>query len=178
MLGAVFLSIVIAICTAQCAARVTPDYYVLYYSNIYVPDDTLKRISEEFEKVSPDLNGDGKVHVQAINCTYPGEDSGVRQTARQQAMLQMQSTDACIWILDDAGVELYAESDEVDLFAKDPRFKEQNSRAINAKQIAAFDAISSKHDFYVFCRKEPKSEKINATANKVISALLAKTPQK
>lgn len=174
MLGALFLIIAIVICTAQCVSRITPDYYVMYYSNVYISDDCLQKISNELEKVSPDFNGDGKVHVQAINCTYPGEDSGIRQSARQQAMLQMQNNDACIWVLDNAGIELYADSDEVDLFAKDKRFSEHGGRAVNTKQISAFKAIDDEHDFYVFCRKDTKSGEIFSSADKVISALLKK----
>ena len=46
MLGGLFLALVIAICTTQCAMKDEPDSYVVFYSDIYVMDQVLDEITD------------------------------------------------------------------------------------------------------------------------------------
>ncbi len=158
MLGALFLAVTIIICTAQCASRVNPDYYVLFYSDHYIMEQVLDEVTSELTQFSEDTNGDGKVKVQAVNCSYSSKDAMSKTSAHQKAVLQMQETDACIWVLDDSGVETYYSAENIDLFAQLDLFNEHDKHAINAKALKGFDILSDAAgedlNFYVFCRKD------------------------
>lgn len=163
ILGILALIIVIVTCTVQCASRVKPDYYVLFFSDTYITDQALEEVTDSLEKSSKDLNGDGKIKVQAVNCSYTeGDNITVRDAAYNQATLQMQSTDACIWVLDKKGVELYYQSDEIDLFTTHSAFDEYDNHSVNAKKLKSFKILyeaaqaSGGKDFYVFLRKGSK----------------------
>ena len=175
MLAALFLAVTIFICTAQCAMRVEPDYYVLFYSDGYIMDTILDEITTELCEFSEDTNGDGKVKVQAINCSYSSKDSMSKTTAHQKAVLQMQETGACIWVLDDSGVETYHSAENVNLFAKLRVFNQLDNHAIKVNELKCFDilgeAAGKDHDYYVFCRKD-KDGKTAEIGEKVINKIL------
>lgn len=172
ILGALFLAATIIICTAQCAMKVEPDYYVLFYSDTYIMDQVLDEVTDKLSKTSEDVNGDGKVHVQAINCSFSPVDSMSKTAAHQRAVLQMQETDACIWVLDDAGVETYYSAENIDLFAQLDSFAEHDKHAANAEELKGFDiladAAGKDRDFYVFCRKD-KNGKTSEIGEKVLN---------
>ncbi len=86
MLAALVLALTIVICTAQCVMKVDPDYYVLFYARNYYTDEALQEVTDELQKYSEDLNGDGKVKVMAVNCTFSDNDTQRINTVRQQAL--------------------------------------------------------------------------------------------
>ncbi len=170
ILGAILLVATIVICTAQCATKVNPDYYILFYSDTYITDQFLDTVTDEIAEFSDDLNGDGEVKVQAVNCSYSPSDMNLRSVALQKAILQMQNTDSCIWVLDDKGVDAYYESEEIDLFAEHECLNEFENHAINAKELKGFSTLSKNAgdmDFYVFCRKDAQG-KISKVGSDII----------
>ncbi len=159
ILGSLALILIIAICTAQCMMKVNPDYYVLFYSDTYISDQALAEVTDSLEEISDDLNGDGKVKVQAINCSFTEDDNpNIRLSAHQQATMQMQTTDACIWVLDEQGVDLYYHNQDIDLFAEHSAFNENDKHSINAKKLDSFKlldkAAKGRIEFQVFLRKD------------------------
>ena len=98
-LVALFLAAVLAISVAQCVNRVEPDLEVVLYSYHLIPDSAEGLIAAYFEPMMTDRNGDGKVKVQVINCSFtegattPQYEMTVRQklqaliVADQSAML-------------------------------------------------------------------------------------------
>lgn len=173
MLAAIVLIATIVICTAQCAMKVDPDYYVLFYCDTYYDDQALAEVTAELEKYSTDINGDGKVKVVAVNCTYSPSDTQLMNQARQQAILQMTTDNTDFWVLNKSGAELYYETEKIDIFATYEPFDEYDSHATAAKNLKAFEKIDTfgENDFYVFCRKEKGS----ATPKETTAEILEKT---
>ncbi len=173
MLAALVLALTIVICTAQCVMKVDPDYYVLFYAQNYYTDEALQEVTDELQKYSEDLNGDGKVKVMAVNCTFSNNDTQRINTVRQQALLQMTTDNTCFWVMDKSGVELYYNNDDIDIFAKPTGFSQYDSHAENAECLKGFDIMKKLNDdseFYVFCRKS----KTGTEPNKIAADVLQK----
>lgn len=173
MLAALVLALTIVICTAQCVMKVDPDYYVLFYARNYYTDEALQEVTDELQKYSEDLNGDGKVKVMAVNCTFSNNDTQRINTVRQQALLQMTTDNTCFWVMDISGVELYYNNDDIDIFAKPTGFSQYDSHAENAECLKGFDIMKKLNDdseFYVFCRKS----KTGTEPNKIAADVLQK----
>lgn len=173
MLAALVLVLTIVICTAQCVMKVDPDYYVLFYARNYYTDEALQEVTDELQKYSEDLNGDGKVKVMAVNCTFSDNDTQRINTVRQQALLQMTTDNTCFWVMDKSGVELYYNNDDIDIFAKPTGFSQYDSHAENAECLKGFDIMKKLNDdseFYVFCRKS----KTGTEPNKIAADVLQK----
>lgn len=173
MLAALVLALTIVICTAQCVMKVDPDYYVLFYAQNYYTDEALQEVTDELQKYSEDLNGDGKVKVMAVNCTFSNNDTQRINTVRQQALLQMTTDNTCFWVMDISGVELYYNNDDIDIFAKPTGFSQYDSHAENAECLKVFDIMKKLNDdseFYVFCRKS----KTGTEPNKIAADVLQK----
>ena len=173
MLAALVLALTIVICTAQCVMKVDPDYYVLFYAQNYYTDEALQEVTDELQKYSEDLNGDGKVKVMAVNCTFSDNDTQRINTVRQQALLQMTTDNTCFWVMDKSGVELYYNNDDIDIFAKPTGFSQYDSHAENAECLKGFDIMKKLNDdseFYVFCRKS----KTGTEPNKIAADVLQK----
>ena len=169
--------IAIIICTAQCAAKENPDYYVLFSADRYITDNALTEVTTEMEKHSEDLNGDGKVTVQAINCTYASNDENpaLKNSARQQAMLQLQSKETVIWILDDEATELYYGSDNIDIFGKSDIFSENNNHSLPVSSTCLYEILKEnglEEKLQIFCRKEQDSDSPSKKTEAIVSEMI------
>ena len=65
LLALVFLCISIT----QCTGRTNYDMEIVYFAYKPIQDARLEKITEYFENVAEDINGDGEVQVQIINCS-------------------------------------------------------------------------------------------------------------
>jgi len=154
ILGGLFLALVIIICTAQCAMKVDPDSYIVFYSDVYVMDQVLDEITDELGLYGEDINGDGKVHIQPINCTYSPTQPQTQGASNQRAMMQLHSTDAPIWIMDEAGIETFVNDPEMDLFLKeDGNLVEIKASSLKASKTLSYLVEDSGKEYYVFVRK-------------------------
>ena len=178
ILGGLFLALVITICTAQCAMKVDPDSYMVFYSDIYIMDQALDEITDELGLYGEDINDDGKVHIQAINCTYSLSQPETKGHSNQKAMMQMHSTDAPIWIMDEAGVKTFVEDSEMDLFLKEGdkpyRLKASDITASETFQHLVKD---SGREYYIYFRKGENIEPAKMMKN-IITKLSEKSAAK
>lgn len=169
--------IAIIICTAQCVSKDNPDYYVLFSADRYITDTALTEVTTEMEKHSEDLNGDGKVTVQAINCTYAanGENPALKNSARQQAMLQLQSKETVIWILDDEAAELYYGSDNIDIFGKSDVFSGNDNHSVPISSTCLYEIFKEngmEEELQIFCRKGQDSGSPLKETESVVSKMI------
>ena len=67
--SAVALFIVLSILIAQCASRVEPDLQVVYFTYTPVLDEQIGNVAEYFESMTKDINDDGEINVQVVNCS-------------------------------------------------------------------------------------------------------------
>lgn len=85
ILGALAACIVIIVMVAQCCSRVSPDLQILVFTYTPVSDASCEKIARFSEEYCADINGDGQVSVQVINCSFSKDSSN---TQYQYTMMQ------------------------------------------------------------------------------------------
>jgi len=158
--GLIF-SLMIIVCTAQCASQVKPDCYVVFSTDSYIPDNILTLMTDEMEELIEDQNGDGEIKIQPINCTFNDFDTNGKNTARQQAMLQVQSKEVVLWFLDETALNIYYNSEDLDIYGTNPAFTEYDNHAIKIADTSlqkTLDEFELHEEIFIFCRKNEKGE--------------------
>ncbi len=72
LFAAVFIFLV-----AQCATKVESDLDIVYFSYTPVLDADIAKMEEYFEQYLEDLNQDGEVKVNIVNCGYSDENTNI-----------------------------------------------------------------------------------------------------
>lgn len=169
-----FFGIAIAICVTQCATKVDPDCYILFNSNIYISDQQLNETADDLEQYIDDINGDEKVELIAINCTYPKGNQTRMTQVNQLAVLQMQSEDTHIWVVDKKGIELYLQNPDIDIFSTYDNFDLFDKRAVSVSKIKSLNWLndnSEGNEYYLLARKD-KEGNITSVAKQFIENLM------
>lgn len=71
--GVLFVAIVLTVGIVQCASRIDYDLNIVLYTASPVDDDKTQKMSEYFRKFCDDVNGDGEVNINVLNCSYASE---------------------------------------------------------------------------------------------------------
>lgn len=82
------IAVVTFICI-ECMGKVKSDITIVLYDNRVTADFYIPAMEEYFEQYCEDINGDGKVKVTVINCTYGAGTSTAEY--QQQKMQKLQS---------------------------------------------------------------------------------------
>lgn len=80
LLAGVAVAVILAVLITQCATRVKYDLEVVYFSYTGVTEAQTEAVARYFEQFAEDVDGNGEVHVQVINCSM-SKDSGNQQYA-------------------------------------------------------------------------------------------------
>lgn len=79
------ITVVLAVLITQCATKTKYDLEVVYFTYTAALDESTKAIGDYIAKYGEDLNGDGKVNVQVINCSF--SKSGNTNTQYQYTVM-------------------------------------------------------------------------------------------
>ena len=71
-----FLCFVLVIGVAQCASREKYDAKVVLYTNNYYYDGHINALGEYMSQYFTDINGDGEVKIQVLDCSYVADGKG------------------------------------------------------------------------------------------------------
>ncbi|MBO4432075.1 MAG: hypothetical protein J5852_00950 [Clostridia bacterium] len=107
VIGVIFLAIVLTVGIKQCVSRKDYDLSIVLYSSTQITDKQTEKMSEYFAKYCEDINKDGEVLVNVLNCSYT--DGGNRQVTQAidtklQAIL-VSEPEAMLFIVDDKTLE-------------------------------------------------------------------------
>lgn len=111
---ALFLAVTLIIATVQCAERESYDSeFVLFSYNTFTAAE-MDAVEAELEKYYPDLNGDGEVNVQVIDCSYSDKELSDQQAAKKQKLTAVLAShnNALIFIVDDETFKFLEQSHE------------------------------------------------------------------
>lgn len=88
-LAAVFALVLFTVAISQCVMVNNFDYkIVVYFNNTALNDRQLEVVRNYFAKYGEDLNGDGRVNVGTINCTYYKDgDPNMAIAVKQKLMI-------------------------------------------------------------------------------------------
>lgn len=126
---AVITVLILAILVSQCAAKESYDYAVVLSMATVVEEPAAELMGEELARFGEDLNGDGKVMVEVINCTYGSNDTvRINQLGKLQARLALPET--VIFLLDEAS---FSDLDDMGLFGTADGFDAKAGKALSLK---------------------------------------------
>lgn len=113
--AAVASFIVLSVLIAQCTTRVVPDLEVVYFTYSPVLDEQMGNVAEYFEGMTEDINGDGEVNVQVVNCSVSNNgDTQYRNSILQKLQAIIAADEkALLFITDEKSIKYF------DNFGKD-----------------------------------------------------------
>ena len=149
------IAALIAVLVAQCASNEKYDYSVTLYMSKPMTETITDIIAEELSEFGSDLNGDGKISVQIIDCSY-GENDNIRmnQVAKLQARLAL--PESMLFITDET---CYKNLDEMGLFDSLDILPDKGGQAMNLNTTSVGQAIDQAvgqympSDFYISLRR-------------------------
>lgn len=124
ILGGLFAAVVIAVMVAQCATREKYDLKAVIFTYEIVAESNCEPIAEYLEQYCEDIDGDGEVNIQVINCSYnKGSNDMQYQNSMSQKLTAILAADAdaLLFITDDESYEyLNGVSKDNKVFEGDP----------------------------------------------------------
>ncbi len=120
IIAIVFLVSIITICVAQCSSRPHYDMKMVYFTYTPVLDEQLNLVEDYFEEYATDMNGDGEVLVNVINCSFSNSNSNTQY--KNSILMKMQSMivaeyDTMLYITDEESIKYFdGLSSDVDMF--------------------------------------------------------------
>ena len=81
--------LILVVGVSQCSSKTKWDMRVVYFSYSPVLDEQIKPIGTYLKKISKDLNGDGEVNIQMINCSMVPGDNNLKYN--QSVLTKVQS---------------------------------------------------------------------------------------
>ncbi len=107
VLTAVFLAAVLCIGISQCARREKFDTEVVLYSYYTYSSSQLDALEAQLELYGEDLNGDGEVNIQIVDCSYSEAELYEQQNAKSTKLTAVLASndDALLFITDKESFE-------------------------------------------------------------------------
>ncbi len=117
-LGTIFCLIAFAVMISQCASRTNWDMQVIYFTYTPVLDQQTDEISNYLGEISKDINGDGEVNIQVVNCSMPTDNASVQYSKTILSKLQaiIAAEPEALLFITDADSVTYFEADALNNF--------------------------------------------------------------
>ena len=117
-----FLIMVLAICITQCATRTKYDFGVMYFAYETALDTQTQAIADYFEQFAEDVNGDGEVNIQVINCSVTDSDKDPSRFtifSKVQAVLAAEEN-VSVYVVDEKAMEYFDNALNTSIFTEEP----------------------------------------------------------
>lgn len=103
------LFVVLTVLIVQCATREIPDLEIVYFSYTPVLDNQTALVSEYFEGLAKDINDDGKVVVQVVNCSFQNNNNIQYKNSVLSKLQALIAADekALLFITDEKSIEYF-----------------------------------------------------------------------
>ena len=111
VISGIAIAIVLAVMVAQCVNRPVYDLKVVYFTYTYAMDDQLKPIEEYLKPYCQDVDKDGEVNIQVINCSLSNDNKNVsmRNTIYQKLQALIVADENAMLFITDKDSEKYFE---------------------------------------------------------------------
>lgn len=131
---------VLSVLTVQCATRTKYDLEVVYFTYNAVLDEQTAAVADYIKQYAKDINGDGEVNVQVINCSYSKASGDTQYQYTMMSKLQAiiaGDQNALLFITDEASYKYLNEiSKDTDIFEDEPYiFGEAFYNATESKRL-------------------------------------------
>ena len=178
VLAIVLIVAIFVIGISQCVSRPDYDIKMVYFSYKPVFDDQLNLVEDYFKEIVPDINGDGEVLVQVINCSFSNTDENAKY--RNNTLMKMQSImaaeyDTMLYITDKESVKYFdGLSVDVDIFEDEPlEFGEDfyKKTVFNGKELIEGLGISCRKIDDTLMEKYKDAEMYHTESMKILEKL-------
>lgn len=109
-IGIVVSVLVLAVLITQCATKPKYDLEIVYFTYNAVLDDQTAEIEKYFEKTASDLDGNGEVNVQVINCSISSTSNDIQYRNTVYSKVQsliVADEKAMLFITDEASIKYF-----------------------------------------------------------------------
>ena len=142
-IGAVLLTAVLAVMVTQCLSREKYDFITIVYTHSPIESGRIEKMEEYLEQYAEDIDGDGKVSVEVVDCSFI--DTNTNSQTNQAAMAKIQAMiaaepKAVLYIIDKKGMN--------------------DLNALNEKGFFDAEPLLLGEDFYEFCEGETELEQL------------------
>ena len=111
--------IIIAVLIAQCSMKPKYDLQIVFYTYTPVLEENVKNMETYFEKYCSDVNDDGKIKVNVINCSYDNKVGGPQFNNTYETRLQAtvaSEANALLYITDERSYKHFTDVFGADFF--------------------------------------------------------------
>lgn len=124
-IGIVAAVIMLAVLITQCATKTKYDLEIVYFTYTAALDDQTAKIADYFEKRASDLDGNGEVNVQVINCSIGASSTNTENRNAVYTKIQsliVADEKAILYITDEESIKYFdnMSSDSGGLFESEP----------------------------------------------------------
>ena len=119
MIVAAVLVAILAVTVTQCATKKKYDLEVVLFSRHLIMDEQSEKIAEYLSKYAEDINGDGEINVNVINCSFEQNGGSVQHRNTMMTKLQALITgdeSAILFITDEDAAKYMEETIAEDFF--------------------------------------------------------------
>ncbi len=114
---ALLLAAFTALCVSQCSNRTKYDYTVMLFCDSQLSDVQTEAIGDSLALFGEDINGDNKVLVDVINCSYDkNTDYNTRTTKSSKIQANLTNASVLLYITDDHAFDYYTSALYEDFF--------------------------------------------------------------
>lgn len=117
-----FLIVVLAVSVTQCARRPKYDLEILYFAYKPAIDAQTLSMGDYFQKFAEDVNGDGEVNINVINCSVNDSNkdpSRFTMFSKVQAILASEET-VSVYVVDQKAMEYFDDALDISIFKEKP----------------------------------------------------------
>lgn len=178
VIAIVLVVAIFAVCISQCVSRPDYDIKMVYFSYTPVFDDQLNLVEDYFKQITPDLNEDGEVLVQVVNCSFSNTDGNLQY--KSNMLMKMQSIitaeyDTMLYITDKESVKYFdGLSVDVDIFEAEPLELSEDfykKTAFNGKELVKGLGISCRRIDNTLIEKYKDAEMYHTESMKILEKL-------
>lgn len=144
---ALLCAFTIAVSVAQCALKTKYDYsLVLVLNDRAVTDKQASLLADGLKSFGEDVNGDGKINVFIMNCSYDensADKNNVLAIKQKLQMSAMGSAECILYITDDASFEFCDSVKKDGGFFINKHLPDKNGKALNIADYAFIREFNS-----------------------------------
>lgn len=142
-IGAVLLTAILTVMVVQCASRENYDFITIVYTHTPIEDSRIEKIEEYIEQYAEDIDGDGEIKVEVVDCSFIDTNSNSQTnqaaTAKIQAMIAAEPK-AVLYIVDKKAIN--------------------DLNALNENGFFDAEPLLLDEDFYEFCEGDSELEQL------------------
>lgn len=124
VVAVIVAAVIMAVSINQCVNSVKPDMGVVVFLHQTASSEQLERLTDYMEEKCEDINGDGEVYINIINCSYSTDDKNGQY--EMTILNKLQATlaadyDALLYVTDSSSYGYFSQNNGSDgLFTEEP----------------------------------------------------------